>query len=239
MRYKVFCGFLIIALGNTGYAGVKEGVKAFESRLDSIAAQELLPLAVKGDAEAQYYIGMMYWAGREFTKNYGQASIWFSKSANQNYAPSYVMLYRFYDIGYGVEKNKKVANEYKQKAIDLYQSAIKKGDTNAMIALGNLLEGVDAGTYYIKAAEKGSIEGQFKAGFWLARNDYKTDYTQALKWLNMAANSNHPEAYYQLARIYDEGVGVQRNRAKAIEFYRKAADLGFVGITKEAAYKLK
>ena len=69
MRYKVFCGFLMMALGNTGYAGVKEGIKAFESRLDSIAIQELLPLAVKGDAEAQYYIGKMYWAGREFTQN--------------------------------------------------------------------------------------------------------------------------------------------------------------------------
>ena len=42
MRYKVFCGFLMMALGNTGYAGVKEGIKAFESRLDSIAVQELV-----------------------------------------------------------------------------------------------------------------------------------------------------------------------------------------------------
>jgi TPR repeat protein len=48
-----------------------------------------------------------------------------------------------------------------------------------------------------------------------------------INMLSDAANKGDPAAQSILARIYHRGLGVEQDRQKAFELYRKAADIGF------------
>lgn len=50
----------------------------------------------------------------------------------------------------------------------------------------------------------------------------------AIKELTPAAEAGEPEALYYLAQIYSGGFGVQKNAAKALELYGRAANKGHV-----------
>ena len=60
------------------------------------------------------------------------------------------------------------------------------------------------------------------------------DVTKAFEWWERASGCGHAEATRQLALSYEYGLGVEKNKAKALELYLKAAELGEQG----AAYQL-
>lgn len=89
-----------------------------------------------------------------------------------------------------------------------------------------------------KGAELGDVVCQWLLGF-----NYYTDVNSlglpedgklATYWLEKAVAQNHDGAMEVLADMYDEGLLVKRDKQKANELYRKAAELG----NYEAAYKL-
>lgn len=47
-------------------------------------------------------------------------------------------------------------------------------------------------------------------------------------WYHKAIEKEHPEAYNNLASIYTLGEGVEKDYEKALELYRKSAELGSV-----------
>lgn len=47
-------------------------------------------------------------------------------------------------------------------------------------------------------------------------------------WYHKAMENGHPEAHNNLASIYTLGEGVEKDYEKALEFYRKSAELGSV-----------
>ena len=51
----------------------------------------------------------------------------------------------------------------------------------------------------------------------------KNDYKNAWKYFNAAGPDNIPQALTKIGRLYDDGKGVKRDRAKALEYYRRAA----------------
>ncbi len=53
-------------------------------------------------------------------------------------------------------------------------------------------------------------------------------YLTALKLAEQAAEHGEPQANTLIARIYTEGLGVQKDDKKAFEYYKRAADLGDV-----------
>ena len=85
--------------------------------------------AKKGDAEAQYNLGLMYYDGDDVTKDYKQAVQWFSKSADQGYAKAQYNLGYMYDNDQGVEQN------FKQ-ALKWYRKSAEQNDASAQINLG-------------------------------------------------------------------------------------------------------
>ncbi len=74
-----------VALGSAGgaWAGVDEGLAAYEERDYKTALSELLPLAKEGDAKAQFYLGIMYKDGSGVPRNYEDAANWMRKAAEQ------------------------------------------------------------------------------------------------------------------------------------------------------------
>lgn len=53
------------------------------------------------------------------------------------------------------------------------------------------------------------------------------DPTEAVDFLTRAANAGSPEAQFELAKLYEKGIGVDQDEARALELYRAAADQDF------------
>jgi len=66
------------------------------------AFQELASLAEQGQAEAQFYLGEMYFSGKGVPKNYQEARKWFFMAAKQKHAEGEVGLGVLSAIGAGV-----------------------------------------------------------------------------------------------------------------------------------------
>ena len=65
------------AFPSTVFAGVKEGVAAYEAKDYATALTELQALAEQGDAKAQAYLGLMYAFGNGVPLDYAQALKWY------------------------------------------------------------------------------------------------------------------------------------------------------------------
>lgn len=84
-----------------------------------------------------------------------------------------------------------------------------------------------AATLYMGAAELGYVPAQLNIGVaYLFGRGVAQDYSAAVLWLQQAASQNNASAISNLAYCYKNGYGVERDEAKAMELYGKAANLG-------------
>ncbi len=116
------------------------------------------------------------------------------------------------------------------------------GDAEAQFALGLVYDlGLDvtknyaeSGKWYLKAANQGLAEAQFKLGvrYFEFGKKAKENYTSAFSWFFKAANQGISEAQFNIGLMYQLGRGVQTNKLEAYKWYNIAAAQGF---TKAAA----
>lgn len=72
---------LSAGMASPAAAGIGEAIEAYEAGDYAAAYGEFLPLAVAGDATAQYYLGWMYEAGEGVEPDYADALPWYRKAA--------------------------------------------------------------------------------------------------------------------------------------------------------------
>lgn len=130
----------------------------------------------------------------------------------------------YYD-GEGVEKNLPLAIKWMTNAAD-------GGYVKAQAALGATyfqgMEGLDQNyalseKYLLMAAKKDNTDAQaFISFLYIAMEEYD----KALLWARKAAQMDHPQAYFALGRIYDEGLGVEVDHKEGLKWYEKSADRG-------------
>lgn len=117
--------------------------------------EDLIIQGNKGDAYAQYRLGLKYFV----LKDYSQSVYWYRKAADQGWSVAYVSLGECYEWGYGVEKDMVVA-------VSWYRKAANKGDTTSLYRLGRCyLEGLGVEKNYESAV------------FWFRRGDDAGDPT--------------------------------------------------------------
>jgi hypothetical protein len=80
----------------------EKGLAAAESGDYETALREWRPLAKKGDAEAQYYLGSMYDRGIGVQQDYGEAAKWYRRAAERGDADAQNNLGAMYINGNGV-----------------------------------------------------------------------------------------------------------------------------------------
>ena len=85
----------------------------------------ILPLAERGEADAQYSLGVMYSNGLSVPQDYKEAVAWYRKAAEQGLAAAQNNLGFMYRNGYGVPENTVLAYM-------LYNLAAAQGDENAI-----------------------------------------------------------------------------------------------------------
>lgn len=152
------------------------------------------------DFRESYALGRMYYYGDgSVNSDKEEALEWLQKSAAKNFAPAQNDLGRMYEKGEGVP-----------------------------IDIGKAYE------LFRKSAEKNYAEAQFNLGWMYEFGDpfgdplgiVKADAIQAVKWLTLAGDQGHLSALYNLAIMYEHGVGVGIDETKARELKNKISALG-------------
>lgn len=75
----------VVGLSGVALADVRAGVAAWEAGDYARAIAEWRPLAIQGDADAQFNLGQAYKLGRGVTQDLAQAAEWFRQAANQGH----------------------------------------------------------------------------------------------------------------------------------------------------------
>jgi hypothetical protein len=192
MRKLLASLFLIITLGMAqgAYAGPYEDAEAAYYRGDDATALSLFrPLAAQGNAKAQYMLGVMYYSGRGFVRDYKEAVKWYRLAAAQGETRAQNNLGFSYEYGTGVVQDPK-------EAVKWYRLAADQGDAGAQRTLGNMYDdgrGVvqdpkEAVKWYRLAAAQGHAMAQYYLG-----KSYKDgrgvpqDYVRAHMWFTLSA----------------------------------------------------
>ena len=160
--------------------------------------KHLLKPAKKGDANAQYHLGMAYADAYRVERDYDKAVEWLEKAAAQDHVKAQEYLGKLYYTGLGVEKDLDTAANW------LAMSA-ESGNPEAQELLGNMYrdgESVEqdhskAAYWYRMAAEQGFSRAQYNLG--VAYNNaegLERDLVEALRWLTLAA-VKPPKEYEQ------------------------------------------
>lgn len=85
--------------------------------------------------------------------------------------------------------------------------------------------------YYKIAADRyNNPEAQFTFGSacLVGYDGFKVDKKLGASYVKRAADQKLPDAVYKLGCIYKEGEGVEKDGKKAMEYFKKAADMGYV-----------
>lgn len=154
--------------------------------------------------------------------------LWQRGAANNDPHPQYLLAIA-YASGLGVKQNE-------QKAFQLMQRSANAGFAGAQHGLGRMyLSGVGVtqnDTLGIKWLHKAATQGEHYAEYELGRlymtghHGVKQDAHQAYTFMNKAATQGDKQAQNALGVLYDHGLGVAKNKQKALYWYHKAAALG-------------
>jgi TPR repeat protein len=119
--FKSAIAALIFAVGFAGsvVAGpLEDGRAAYRSGNYPTAMRLLRPLADKGNAEAQDYLGTIYTFGEDLgvPRDDAAALTWYRKAANQGYAKAQFNLSFLYMLGRGVPEDQAASTSWARKA---------------------------------------------------------------------------------------------------------------------------
>ena len=146
-------------------AGLQEGLDELRRSDYAAAAKELRPLAERGDAEAQYRVGLMHEFGKGYPKDMAQALAWLRKSAGQGHTGAQVELGVIYTTGDGVRKDD-------AQSVSWFTKAAMQGDATGQYNLGMMyakgagvkVDNAQAIAWLRKAADQGFVLAQFELG---------------------------------------------------------------------------
>jgi TPR repeat protein len=97
---------LIFALAGQAMADpLSDAIRVYDTGDYEQAAKLFTPLAKKGNAEAQYVLGIMYRAGRGVTQDFNEAKKWYLLAAEQGHPVAPFYLGWIYAKGRGVPKD--------------------------------------------------------------------------------------------------------------------------------------
>ena len=109
---------LLLAAGNFAEAATfRQGVSAFNRQNYVLASQIFIPIAERGEAAAQTYLGFMFETGRGVPQNYTEAAMWYRRAAEQGDSLAQYSLGLLYDRGQGVPRDIVEASKWLNLAV--------------------------------------------------------------------------------------------------------------------------
>ncbi len=244
LKILAVISLLLFAATPSLSADFDKGLTAYQKGDYVTAEFEWRTLAILGDADAQYNLGLMYENGKGVLQNDKTAVKWYRLAAKQGDADAQYNLGLMYENGKGVLQNDKTAVKW-------YRLAAKQGDADAQYNLGrgsgvvfdNKAAAIKRDKAAVKgyrlAAEQGHVGAQYELGRMYARGNriINKDAKAAVKWYSLAAEQGHAYAQYSLGLMYyDEGYGIigghigrrdiPQNYTAAVKWFTLAAEQG-------------
>jgi len=131
-RHILAAALLLSAAGPLGAQSVKQGADAWQRGDYPQAVAIWIPLATKGDAEAQFDLGQAYRLGRGVPTNLATAQTWFERAAEQGQVDAQttlgLMLFQNGDQPGGLKWLRKAADQGEARAMLVYGTALFNGD---------------------------------------------------------------------------------------------------------------
>jgi len=157
--------------------------------------------AEAGNAQAQYTLGYHYYNTRGEDRKEAQAKAveWFTKAAEQGYAPAQEALGTYYNHGDGGDL---------EKAVEWYKKAAEQGDVSAMHNLGYC--------YYHQAVQEDVAN--------LTTKYYQAAFACFKKLAEYEDEDDDFFSFngkYMVAHFYQDGKGVEKDSAEALRWYEK------------------
>jgi TPR repeat protein len=201
---------------------IEESAAAIAFHDYQVARQLLLPLADRGNAQAQEMVGTLYAIGADgANKNYASAMEWYQNAAKQGNARAEVAIGWMYENGWGVRRDQ-------VEAVKWYRKAAEQGNDVAQRNIGNAYAGgwagvkqdyAEAAKWYTQAANQGDYVAQYTLGGMYAEGKpgVNQDNVQALMWLTLAgATLRDADKYdFTFIDIFDGSI---------VEYARKQKD---------------
>jgi len=109
LRFPINVVLSIVCLAVPAWADFKAGKDAYNHGDYATALREWRPLAEQGDADAQYYIGVLYDFRKGVPQDFAIAREWYEKAAAKGHAGAQNNLGGLYEFGHGVTRNDVIA----------------------------------------------------------------------------------------------------------------------------------
>ncbi|MBQ8707431.1 MAG: sel1 repeat family protein [Succinivibrionaceae bacterium] len=205
--------------------------------------------ANSGVISAQLSLGRAYSIGQDVPVDYGKAFFWMEKAASQNSPQGMYYLAQMYEYGQGTQQDDKKAWQFYRKAAEAgemraqytlgrlyqyspssnidsaakwYHKAAASGNTDAMIAIGDLYSiqnHREMMKWYAAAAAGGSSDGKLRMIPYLLKGsrDLKPDPAKALAYALELAQSGNSGGLYWTGLITLKGLAGEQDLAAAYE----------------------
>ena len=244
--FKIICTLLciatvfgVVAYGAYLYWGdeprLGRGVEYYENGVYDRAYSILLPLANKGYAKAQLFIGDSYFNGNGVFLDMEEAVKWYRAAAEQGLPEAQYRMCKCCLDGAGVQRDFTNAAKWCRKAAEA-------GLNEAMYDMGILYLGgtgvapnaKSAVKWFRKGAERGYPMSLFMLGVcYLEGTGVEKDEDEASKLQNRAiaiwredASNGNASSILKLARLYRDGYGVELDKEESVRWLRKGVELG-------------
>jgi len=216
---------------------------------------ELKPLAVEGDSDAQYKLGVLYYSGKGVKQDYSHAFIWYRRAALQGDIEAQYSLGNMYLMGEGISQNDNEAMSWYALAAEQGHEAAQHNLENLQRVTNNQSESnqmvsSESQDYESTANDTGETEesdggifGFFGGMF--GSDDVGDESSETLEIAEAEVDSASDEPVeeptvdsakkdFELGTAYVYGEGVPQNHATAVKYFQKAAEQNYA----PAQYKL-
>jgi TPR repeat protein len=193
----MMAGLLLLALGVLAVAKLRPPPPEEKNGVNRLSIEELISLAPKGDAEAQYHLGQAYENGFDVKKDPAEAANWYQRAAEQGHS----------DAQNSLGMLLATARQDYAGAAQWFGQAAAQGNPDAQYNLGVLHRnglGVKpdyetAVHWFQKSAQQGQVQAQRDLGKMYERGQgVKPDYPAAYQWLKLAQLQGDEEAENEL-----------------------------------------
>ena len=199
--------------------------------------------AEQGNAHAQARLGFKYQSGEGVERDYAQGLKWLTRAWEQEERGAAAGLALAYRFGYGVEKDIPKAYMYFNVAgWESRRDGLAEKMTASELARAKTLAGELIAAHpneEFQQAKKYALAGDPGGQIALAKyhksgqHGAVPDMEQALHWYSKAADQGSPYAQKELALIYLDGDGVEKDIGKAYMYYHGSFSSGFKSSMKD------
>ena len=204
----------------------------------SLAYKYLYKAALKNHLESQYELGKYFLMGSH--PKYDKAAEWFKRAAERDHIRAMYELGKLTYEGHGIERDPVTGIRLITQASDSgYQAASKYLKTidgqkeithqTGQDIVQQFSKSVDGKSTvaFSDANQSTAANENYRLGLaYLTGDGRKKDTRKAAEYMQKAANNDHPYAQYQLAKLYQQGIGVKQNQDLYLMWLHKASDAG-------------